>query len=162
MITGFNSLIDENNTIVASKSVKKQECKEAVFALMAFDMKELIANYQQAKEQIDDEIKAQETKIKESYTSLTSINEQIVELNQQTVETETAMNNINTMLQDSGFQGFKLRPAKVLSDDKKTPTINYEVVRTETGTVAKNLSEGERNFIAFMYFRLCPYNWCKF
>lgn len=152
MITGFNSLIDENNTIVASKSVKKQECKEAVFALMAFDMKELIANYQQAKEQIDDEIKAQETKIKESYTSLTSINEQIVELNQQTVETETAMNNINTMLQDSGFQGFKLRPAKALSDDKKAPTINYEVVRTETGTVAKNLSEGERNFIAFMYF----------
>ena len=82
-------------------------------------MKELIASYQQAKEQIDDEIKAQETKIKESYTSLTSINEQIVELNQQTVETETAMNNINTMLQDSGFQGFKLRPAKALSDDKK-------------------------------------------
>lgn len=152
MIAEFNGLIDENNTIVASKSAKKQECKEAVFALMAFDMKKLIANYQQAKEQIDDEIKAQETKIKESDTSLTSINEQIVELNQQTVETETAMNNINAMLQDSGFQGFELRPIKTSSGDKETPTINYAVVRAETRTAAKNLSEGERNFIAFMYF----------
>lgn len=152
MIAKFNGLIDENNAIVASKSTKRRECKEAVFGLLAFNMKDLVTSYQQAKKQKDDEIKTQKTIIKEVDTSLNSINDKIAELNKQTVETETAMKHINIMLQDSGFQGFKLRPAKALSDDKETPTINYEVVRTETGTVAKNLSEGERNFIAFMYF----------
>lgn len=39
-----------------------------------------------------------------------------------------------------------------IADQELVPPINYEVVRTETDTVAKNLSEGERNFIAFMYF----------
>ena len=33
------------------------------------------------------------------------------------------------------------------------PIINYEVVRTETGKVAEDLSEGEKNFIAFLYFQ---------
>lgn len=152
MIDKFNALIDESNAIVASKSTKRRECKEAVFGLLAFNMKDLVTNYQQDKSKKNDEIKTQKMIIREVDTSLNSINDKIAELNKQTVETETAMKHINIMLQDSGFQGFKLRPAKAPSDDKETPTINYEVVRTETGTVAKNLSEGERNFIAFMYF----------
>ena len=49
------------------------------------------------------------------------------------------------MLADTGFQGFILR------EKEDTPNV-YEVIRTETGKVAENLSEGERNFIAFLYF----------
>ena len=30
--------------------------------------------------------------------------------------------------------------------------INYEVIRTSTGMIAEDLSEGEKNFIAFLYF----------
>jgi wobble nucleotide-excising tRNase len=59
------------------------------------------------------------------------------------------------MLRYSGFQGFKLVPKQAKSnveDDKDVPTRNYKIIRTGTGQVAKNLSEGERNFIAFMYF----------
>ena len=48
------------------------------------------------------------------------------------------------ILRDSGFQGFGIRA--------KTGVENvYEVIR-EDGSVAENLSEGERNFIAFLYF----------
>lgn len=71
------------------------------------------------------------------------INE-IAELNKQTVNAKAAIDSINALLRDSGFQGFSLR--------KKTGVANvYEVIR-EDGSVAKNLSEGERNFIAFLYF----------
>lgn len=52
--------------------------------------------------------------------------------------------SINKVLKDSGFQGFNLRAKE---DDENV----YEVIR-EDGSVAKNLSEGERNFIAFLYF----------
>ena len=82
-------------------------------------------------------------------------------LSTQTVETETAMKNINIMLKDSGFQGFEVRPAteKITKPDGSVeiitpmPPINYAVVRTDTGKVAENLSEGEKNFIAFLYFQ---------
>lgn len=65
------------------------------------------------------------------------------------------------MLRDAGFQGFEVRPKKeqVVRDDGTVemivpnPAINYEVVRMDTGKVAENLSEGEKNFIAFLYFQ---------
>ena len=48
------------------------------------------------------------------------------------------------MLRDSGMQGFHLEP------HEKTPNV-YKVVRDD-GSVAENLSEGEKNFIALLYF----------
>ena len=48
------------------------------------------------------------------------------------------------MLKDSGFQGFSLRK-------KRNVKNHYEVVRDGNKLVTR-LSEGERNFIAFLYF----------
>ncbi len=53
------------------------------------------------------------------------------------------------MLKHAGFQGFEMRLGKVR--DNFAPV--YEVIRTETGEIAENLSEGEKNFIAFLYFQ---------
>lgn len=39
-----------------------------------------------------------------------------------------------------------------ICEKKITPPNVYEIIRTSTGLVAENLSEGERNFIAFLYF----------
>ena len=58
--------------------------------------------------------------------------------------TEAAIDSINKILRDSGFQGFSIRAKDGVENV-------YEIVR-ENGTVAENLSEGERNFIAFLYF----------
>lgn len=54
-----------------------------------------------------------------------------------------AVKSINVHLKDSGFEGFWLREEGV----KET----YEVIRVE-GKVAEKVSEGERNFIVFLYF----------
>lgn len=58
--------------------------------------------------------------------------------------TEAAIDSINKILRDSGFQGFNIRAKDGVENV-------YEIVR-ENRTVAENLSEGERNFIAFLYF----------
>lgn len=58
--------------------------------------------------------------------------------------TEAAIDSINKILRVSGFQGFSIRAKDGVENV-------YEIVR-ENGTVAENLSEGERNFIAFLYF----------
>jgi hypothetical protein len=68
------------------------------------------------------------------------------ELSKQTVTIATAVEGINTLLHDSGFQGFELR---VQSGSGQN---SYRVIRPHNGKVAKDLSEGERNFLAFLYF----------
>ena len=59
----------------------------------------------------------------------------------QTVETETAKESINSMLRDSGLQGFSLQP--------KSGVDHVYEVRRPDGTIADNLSEGEKNLLHF-------------
>lgn len=93
IITGFNTLIDANNAIVAAGPTKRNECADAVFSLLAFMLKDVIATYRKS---------------------------------------------------DSGMRGFSLQP--------KAGVDNVYEVRRPDGTIADNLSEGEKNFIAFLYF----------
>lgn len=150
IIAGFNKLIDANNAIVSAGPKKKAECNKAVFDHMAFILKNVIEAYDRSDKALEREINAQQTIADTQKGILTQLKTDLRLLNSQTVETETAMRNINTMLRDSGFEGFEVRPH---NDSSGTPPRNYDVVRTETGLVAENLSEGEKNFIAFLYFQ---------
>lgn len=161
IISGFNRLIDANNDIVSAGPKKKAECKKAVFGQIAYTLKDVLEAYARSESALDVEIQAQQDIINTQKEVLDQLKEDLRILNSQTVETETAMKSINTMLRDSGFQGFELRPRheEIIRPDGSvervipTPAINYEVVRTDTGKIAENLSEGEKNFIAFLYFQ---------
>lgn len=161
MIAGFNSLISVNNENVSAGPRKKTDCRNKVFELLAFKLKDVIDAYIRNDTTLDSEIEAQQTAISTHRETMERLNAELRELNSQTVETETAMDNINTMLRDSGFQGFQIRPrAEEIRHPDGTvewavpvPAINYEVIRTDTGEIAENLSEGEKNFIAFLYFQ---------
>lgn len=161
IITSYNKLIKGNNDIVAAGPKKKSDCTNMVFEHIAFVLKDIIEAYNRSNKVLDEEIKTLQGKIDWQKTIIKTINGEISTLSSQTVETESAMKAINSMLKDSGFQGFELRPAPetmVKADGTiytfiPSPVLNYAVVRTETGKVAENLSEGEKNFIAFLYFQ---------
>ena len=68
----------------------------------------------------------------------------IAEKSKDIINTTEAMNDINQLIRDAGFQGFEIR-------EKANAKYVYELVRDD-GSVVKNLSEGERNFIGFLYF----------
>lgn len=72
------------------------------------------------------------------------LNADIADLNKQVVNTEAAIEGINRIIRTSGFQGFSLKAKEGVQN-------TYEVIRPD-GSVAEKLSEGERNFIAFLYF----------
>lgn len=165
IIKGFNELIDKNNAIVAAGPAKQQECADMVFERMAFDMQGIIDAYKQSYADYDSQIKAQQGIIDKQGSVVTQLGKDIRRLNSQTKETESAMRNINAMLKDAGFQGFEVvphwdevrQPDGTIKRVVQSPVRNYAVVRTdeETGEqkVAENLSEGEKNFIAFLYFQ---------
>jgi wobble nucleotide-excising tRNase len=165
MIRGYNELISDNNTVVTNAPRKKEECRDKVFSLMSFKVQDSIKAFNKSTSTINEQLKEQQDIIDSQTEEITNIKEEIQDLNSQTKETESAMNNINLMLKDAGFQGFKVcphweeikNPDGSIKREISSPVRNYAVVRTNDATgedeIAHDLSEGEKNFIAFLYFQ---------
>ena len=144
IISKFNTMIDANNAIVAAGPAKRTECIGAVFGVLAFMLKDVIAAYRRDDADIQNQLDALEKEIQSYTDTLTDIEKQLKSLRGSTVETDTAKDSINQMLLDSGMCGFSLQPKRGVD--------NVYEVRRPDGTIADNLSEGEKNFIAFLYF----------
>lgn len=144
IITRFNALIDANNAVVAAGPTKRTECGNTVFGLLAFMLKDVIATYRKADAEMQTDLDALDADIATHTTTLDGVKTQLKTLRGKTVETDTAKDSINHMLWDSGMRGFSLQP--------KSGVDNVYEVRRPDGTIADNLSEGEKNFIAFLYF----------
>ena len=153
MITEINKMIKANNEAYSAKTGKATVLREDLFCHMANELARDFRTHDQSRKMMQDSIEAQE-KIIKAQTDLTmQLKDQLRGKKGTAKDTSIAMKKINDMLRDANFQGFELRPHMDPSqvDDSGKP-INYEVVRTSTGKVAEDLSEGEKNFIAFLYF----------
>lgn len=144
IIEEFNKLIRDNNSAIASKTKKKAECESDVLELLTFTVKDEISHYKTSKATVEKEITDLAKEVATHHTTVLRLKKEISSLNSKIVNTKTTIDSVNTLLCDSGFQGFSLR------EKPDTPNV-YEVARPD-GTIAENLSEGERNFIAFLYF----------
>lgn len=144
IITDLNAAIKENNDILASRQAKQDECTSAVWKHMAFINANDIASYHSSVKTAQAEIK----KLKDAMEQITAdgkrLRGEISQLSSQIVNVDATMNSINQKLTDSGFQGFHIQK-------KKDEPNKYEIIRDD-GLPAHGLSEGERNFIAFLYF----------
>ena len=144
LITNFNQQIKINNQIVAEKTTKKKECEKKLWELIYATLKPQVDAYHENMATFDVEINAFNEELADIVAQGKAVKAKISELSKQSINTTDAIASMNILLRDSGFQGFSIRP--------KTGVTNvYEVVR-QNGMVAENLSEGERNFIAFLYF----------
>jgi len=144
LIDRFNQQIQANNAIVGSKRQKQTECTTKVWELIAFTLQNEVSAYKTKRKAVDDEITALMKLITDGGKASRALEQDIADLNKKIVSTLPTITSINILLRDSGFQGFSLR-------EKRGHQNVYEVVR-HNGQVAEGLSEGERNFIAFLYF----------
>lgn len=144
MIDGFNKQIQENNDVVNSKKTKKKECEDAVWEHLASMLADEVKDYNDGMAKATSELNALGEEYKKKKERAGQIQTEINSLRNQTINTSAAIDGMNKLLKDSGFQGFSLREKEGVPD-------TYEVVR-ENGDVAEKLSEGEKNFIAFLYF----------
>ena len=144
IIDDINRQIKANNDVVNDKKAKKNACITQVWEHIAFMLSGDVANYKVEQAKLQKEVNDLTAKANAARRSASAITGEISVLNQQVVNTKATIDSINTLLQDSGFQGFSLR------EKHGVPNV-YEVIRQD-GTVAVKLSEGERNFIAFLYF----------
>lgn len=144
MIDDVNKLIKANNDVVAEKKSSKAKCKVEIMQHLAFMLASEVTGYQAEVARLKKEIEDVTERGKKLKTEIADLAREISDLNKHNANTEAAIDSINKILQDSGFQGFSIRAKEGVENV-------YEVVR-ENGEVAENLSEGERNFISFLYF----------
>lgn len=144
MIDEINKLIKANNDVVAEKRSSKAKCKLEIMQHLAFLLAGEVKNYQAEIARLNKELTEITTRGQQLRKDLNALSAEISELNKHNANTEAAIDSINKILRDSGFQGFSLHAKDGVENV-------YEVIR-EDGSVAENLSEGERNFIAFLYF----------
>ncbi len=144
IIDGFNKKIKANNDIVGDLKTKKITCKQEVWEYLADYLKADVATYRTKVAALDKEIRGLQEEMEQLKKEGFALKEQSNELMKQIVNTEAAIKSINRLLDNSGFEGFSLH-------EKEGVANTYEVIRPD-GTIAEKLSEGERNFIAFLYF----------
>lgn len=144
MIDDINRLINDNNAVVAEKRANKVRCKTMIMEHLAYMLAAEVQRYHDEVGRLNKELEDIVRREKQLKEEIADIDVRISELNRHNADTGAAVDSINKMLQNSGFQGFGIRAGE---DEENV----YEVVRQD-GTVAENLSEGERSFIAFLYF----------
>lgn len=128
---------------------KQRECTDMVWELLAHTCAGAIAPYGAEKENCLKKRQDLMGKLDKYQKDQLSLQKAITVLNNKTVNTTKVMADINHALLSAGFRGFYLR-------EKPSAKYVYELVRDDAdgrGTsIAKGLSEGERHFIAFLYF----------
>lgn len=143
-IDKINEEIKKYNSAIENRKQSQKECTDMIWEQMAFDCVNPILRYETLIEPVNEQMQSTGAKLDEKTRDIDSITEKIGSLSKDTVNTTAAKDNINQLIRDAGFQGFEIR-------EKKNAQYVYELVRKD-GSVVKNLSEGERNFIAFLYF----------
>lgn len=144
IIDEINKQVKANNDIVSAKRSSKTKCKAEILQYLAFVLAADVRSYQDEAARLQQEIEDVTERGKKLKKKIGDLTTQISDLNKHNANTEAAIDSINKILKDSGFQGFSIR-AKAGVENV------YEIIR-EDGSIAENLSEGERNFIAFLYF----------
>ena len=138
----INNEIRHHNALVAANDKKK--CQEDFWSYIAFQLSSQIATYKRGYGEYSKQISEMDEKIKAEDTKYRAAEAKIRKLNTTTSNTDDAKNNINAILKASGFHGFSLEN----SEEPNT----YILKRPGEVGPAKGLSEGETNYIAFLYF----------
>lgn len=153
-VNEINSIITNHNLEVENIKQNQSELKDDLWYYIADQIKNNIIDYQAKDNTYALEIEKYEKELKTLKDNITLSMGKVKEWQTQTVNTQKAIDNINDLLLKNNFSGFKIE--KKESENNIT---KYYILREEEtieNHVFKTLSEGEKNFIAFLYFyQLC-------
>lgn len=145
-IVKFNTRIFANNEIVNKIEDSQEDCKVKLWGLIAYRLEGELETYHKAQADAAEALLKLNEEDKGIITHLNDKAQEISKLGTSSTTTQAAIDGMNALLRDSGFQGFEI----VKSSETKDA---YKVVRQDEGhTVAVRLSEGEKHFLSFLYF----------
>lgn len=144
-IEKVNEKIEKYNDLIANVNDNKTRIQKELWCTLVNDSKEEIEDFLKDKSSKEDEISKLQLNIETNKTHKHKIETELIQLKKQTTSCIPTMESINHQLILLGFTGFKLELAK--------NNISYQLVRNNTEKASiSSLSEGERNFLSFLYF----------
>lgn len=150
----INNLITQNNQDFNNLDMYKKTFFEHIWIYLARESKNDIDVLFGKEDKYIRLFALIEEKILFFKAQIVAIKQEIEDLREQTISTKEAVDNINTILRNSGFDSFQIE-----EKEQSTNNISEYFLKRDNGqaeNVFKTLSEGEKNFIAFLYFyQLC-------
>ena len=150
----INKEIESNNTLVNSQDTQKEYLIKQIWDYIALECKDDILKYQKDVEETNGIITKNKTEIEKLLAEVQQLQEENTALRGKTVNTKEAVDNINQILRNSGFMGFEIH-----EQNKENNISQYYLSRNSEiceDNIFNSLSEGESNFISFLYFyQLC-------
>lgn len=143
LIDEANTQINNQNHIIKNITHEKVNLTAQIWRFVIEELKYDISNYIEKKLALESAIAGLKEKIANRTREISNKTKDLAELEKQTTTIQSTKNEINKMLDAFGFKNFKLAAA-----DEKT----YKLIRDNGENAHKTLSEGERNFVTFLYF----------
>ena len=146
--------INQNNTTFARLDDSRKTLILDIWLFMAQQCQADIETFADKENEYQGVVDLANQSIENYNTKELAAKETIKTLRGQTVNTKDAVDNINFVLKNSGFEGFEVAEENTVNNISR-----YYLKRngsTDETPVFRSLSEGEKNFISFLYFfQLC-------
>ena len=144
LISNANIAIAEHNRTVENLAEERRTLTAQVWRRVLEELKDDVSEYRAKREGLNNAISSINAQVESAKSEKKQKDTKIRELERQTTSVQPSIDAINGLLSSFGFNSFALR--------KASKGTSYKLVRSD-GTDAKaTLSEGERNFVTFLYF----------
>ncbi|MFA9396583.1 MAG: AAA family ATPase [Halodesulfovibrio sp.] len=144
VVAQANVRIDEHNLTVQNFGKDKEMLKIAIWRyvsrMLHIDYVDFLKNRRGAQKGLSGVKKGMEAKLKE----IKRLNEEVTAIGEKLKNIAKPAKDINSLLKSFGFSNFYLR--------EEGEDARYSIIRDGGESANKTLSEGERTFIAFLYF----------
>jgi len=143
-IKSANDKIIANNAIVRNIANERPKLTSRVWKFIVEELKDEILDYRKQKSDLAKAIETLEAKIATKNKEKTEQDCLLHDLEKCITSIQPTCDNINSLLASFGFTRFRLE----IGGDGKS----YHMVRPDGSDAHATLSEGEKNFITFLYF----------
>lgn len=144
IIDAANTQINNHNTTIKNLSRERSILTAQVWKFIIEELKADVNSFQTAHSNVKKGITTINSKIEALNVEKKQKTAELRELERQTTSVQPTIDGINSLLSRFGFRGFAL--AQVPSGS------SYKLVRQDGSDAKATLSEGERTFVAFLYF----------
>ncbi len=143
LIKQANSEIADYNVLVNNDEQEKIRLKADIWKYLVAENREAISDYKQLQASRTGKLTQSKAELRTSLARHKELEDEIAKCNKAVTGVEESIDYINNTLSSYGFTNFKIVPAEG----------NYYQICRANGDKAENtLSEGEQNFITFLYF----------
>lgn len=139
-----NEKIRQHNQLVTNIRTERNLLTKLIWRFVSSEVKDVIADYLSQKQKIEDEISKSENTVRDLENQAHALKAEVEELQKKLTSVIPTRETINRQLEGFGFSGFRL--------GEGVDEYTYSIVRDNGTTVGETLSEGECNFVSFLYF----------